>query len=1050
MSGEYPEILRGIGIPWTRIGAGTIYAADSDYTESEPEAGTVTSSSQMRIDATGTPSAGIDVRCQSAGLAGRAGARFVARPNGGEWVGWDLPVGIRNREVLASIAGTTTPTDHTSCVASPGGAVLVAEARYSSGVNTVRVHRQVPGEAWSTTAAALATSENNYIAAPSLCVLSTGRVLLFVMVYDTGANLAQVRQLYSDNDGVSFSVGADYVLPESLDSSTITVERMASAESGGQVSLVLSIDDGSEVKPYQYASNDQGSSFALVSDALTEFGGSDVGSKYWDVAGMVGGGFMLSASYTSNVSGSGTVLSLSLTISGAFEPINNGAFTGGLASGILISGAYQQWPALCRDDTGSVWLHVIGKGAGVGQSTVTRDNGLSWSPIGNSETSSTAGQWWDTGALEAGPWGMSSAYLYGSVYVAHYTAEVSAVEGGQSPAVLQLGGYTSVTLPAVDQFVSNTNGLAYSLTYAGMSSPTDYGLSLAGTATESQDGDGWLTVEVSGALVSYTDATATDHVTGQLHHIVCERVIGDLFLQSVVSDGTDAYGVEITWGASGISILDLSGANGFNLPSAEFNAVTGAAEFIIAVSASGYTIGIRPAGNAETPFYTVQNPITAVGGSTSERFRWGTVPDGNPPNRFKTITYARAVSSDFATSIANDFTSPDDLRGFPLSGVARYVVDGVSLAAVGGPAAVADSFSMPVRYAYPIANLWSDSKQDEWRSVSDAANMAVAFEVETLDEGEAPSEGLAYILVQNANVKEFVVEQTDGISSSYSIELADVSLAESFAMYRTGHQVTPARTGATIAGRRLKPDQLKGSHFEFPSGEVVPITGNTGGYLTSGSTVAEKRATIYLERGTVTNGTSTTGTGEVWHKDAVIYMHDADDVAGRVRIRIHHDGAPSTYTGDFRFGTLEFGAIRPFSRAYDWGRRIGYRSNVEITTLANGSTRARRLGERARNFALTWNEGLITAECADAPVYSAASTQPVASSRDTASMVSTLPDAGDIVSYHPRIPEGPAVYVDLSGDVIRGRLGDVTWESIVGTEGVDELVRIGLTGDEVL
>ena len=315
----------------------------------------------------------------------------------------------------------------------PDGAVLVAEARYASGINTIRVHRQLPGGAWSSTTAALATSESSYIAAPSLCVLSTGRVLLFVMVYDTGANLAQVRQLYSDNDGASFSVGADYVLPESLDSSTVTIERMASAEANGQVSLVLSIDDGSEVKPYQYASNDQGSSFTLVSDALADFGGSDVGSKYWDVVGMVGGGFMLSASWTSNTSGSGAVLVLSLTISGAFEPINNGTFTAGSASGIIISGTYQQWPALCRDDTGSVWLHVIGKGAGVGQASVSRDNGLSWSPIGNSEASSTAGQWWGTGTLDAGPWGMSSAYLNGSVYVAHYTTRYRLSKAANPP-----------------------------------------------------------------------------------------------------------------------------------------------------------------------------------------------------------------------------------------------------------------------------------------------------------------------------------------------------------------------------------------------------------------------------------------------------------------------------------------------------------------------------------------------------------------------------------------------------------------------------------------
>ena len=95
-------------------------------------------------------------------------------------------------------------------------------------------------------------------------------------------------------------------------------------------------------------------------------------------------------------------------------------------------------------------------------------------------------------------------------------------------------------------------------------------------------------------------------------------------------------------------------------------------------------------------------------------------------------------------------------------------------------------------------------------------------------------------------------------------------------------------------------------------------------------------------------------------------------------------------------------------------------------------------------------EGLLTREGSHEPIYSTTGEAPVASSRDTAYVVSTLPDAADVVSYHPKIPKGPTTVVDFTGEAFRLRLDDVTWESITGIEGVDEMVRIGLTGTEAI
>ena len=1050
---QTPDTLRGIGVQWGNL---DLYDDDSTYTQAGGEAGTASSTSRMRIDATGTPTDSASVRCQAAGLSGRDGARFVARTGSKDWTGWDLPVGIRGREVLANIAGTTTPTDHTACIASPDGALLVAEARYSAGINTIRVHRQTPGGTWSSVTAALAISESNYIAAPAMCVLPGGRVLLFVMVYDTGANLAQVRQLYSDNDGVSFTVGANYVLPVSLDSSSVTIGRMSVAESNGQICLVLSIDDGSEVKPYQYASNDQGCSFTLVSEALATFG-TDVGTKHWDVVGLAGGGFLLAALYTANVSGSGSVLTLSLTIPSAYVGVNTGTFTAGSAAGIVISGSYQQWPALCVDDTGSIWLHIIGKGAGAGQATVTRDNGATWDPIGSADAATIAGEWWDTGTLDAGPWGMSSAYLNGSVYLAHYTTEVSAVEGGQSPAVLRLGGYTNVTLPSVDQFVSKTNGLAYSLTYAGMSSPTDYGLTLTGTATESLDGDGWLTVESSGVVIQYSESVATDHVVGQIHHLIAQRISGGFYINSNVSDGTNSWGVIVEWDGSTITTEDTTGANTGTLPGAEFSAITGAAEFLIAVSSSGYTVAVRPAGNSETPFYIIQEAITSQV-STNELFAWGTVPNGGTANSFKTISYARAVSSDFATSIANDFTSPDDLRGFPLSGTARYVIDGISLAAVGGPAAVADSWAIPVRYSHPITDLTSDSPRDLWRSAAATSGMTIAYNVETLDDGYVPPTGLVGIYVRNANFSQFVVEHTDGIGATYPIEMLDADLTTSLVYTRTGSQIIGAKSGATIKGPYVHPGQLVGSHFQLDASTVVKVTANTAGWLTSGSTIAEKRAVLTVEG--VDNGTALSGTGSVWHKDALFIVHKQSNAIGDLRIRIHTGSEPAPPEGDFRC-KLWLVNIHPFATQYGDGRRRTQGLQALETETPSGRISRRAIGPVIQEESLNWDTGLMTHRIHGSdplPIYSSTDGDalPVASAGGTAGLIWGLAAVNreTPMLLIPRIDQdgtGSQRWVNAYMDApLWGFPGDsVSYDPTTGDEMQDELARVGITWREV-
>ena len=315
------------------------------------------------------------------------------------------------------------------------------------------------------------------------------------------------------------------------------------------------------------------------------------------------------------------------------------------------------------------------------------------------------------------------------------------------------------------------------------------------------------------------------------------------------------------------------------------------------------------------------------------------------------------------------------------------------------------------------------------------------------------------VYVRNANFSQFVVEVTDGVGpASYSVEMLDADLTTSLVYTRTGSQIIGAKSGATIKGPYVHPGQLVGSHFQLDASTVVKVTANSAGWLTSGSTIAEKRAVLTVED--VDNGDPTSGTGSVWHKDALFIVHKQSNAIGDLRIRIHTGSEPAPPEGDFRC-KLWLVNVHPFGTQYGDGRRRTQGLQALETETPSGRISRRAIGPVTQEESLNWDTGLMTHRIHGTdplPIYSSTDSDalPVASAGGTAGLIWGLAAVNreTPMLLIPRIDQagtGSQRWVNAYMDApLWGFPGEsVSYDPTTGDEMQDELARVGITWREV-
>ena len=163
------------------------------------------------------------------------------------------------------------------------------------------------------------------------------------------------------------------------------------------------------------------------------------------------------------------------------------------------------------------------------------------------------------------------------------------------------------------------------------------------------------------------------------------------------------------------------------------------------------------------------------------------------------------------------------------------------------------------------------------------------------------------------------------------VQTVDLRVAVSYAA--SGGSVRMSSSGSVSLGPWVAADELAGGYFQPDTGSVVKITGNTSGALTSGSTIAERRAIIRLEA----ELGDASGTGYIWMPRALLllYRRGTEDLTS---VALEIDGAEPAHADGYRgIGIACIGPVRVMGRAPDRSTSLEMEPGQTIQTMPDGS-----------------------------------------------------------------------------------------------------------------
>lgn len=1013
------SILRGLILPhermeWWDAESGE-YDAGGTRLASLPSGGplpgiptpTSTTSTGMVLQASGTQSArgALDVLCQRGGFPDRDRASFLWKNNADtEYYGWDAPNVLVAHQPISWTSSAAAASLFPHAVTLADGTVVVAVQLVGAGAQTTI-------QAWvRSPSAGTWASHTIYLnplqtqsAHPCLVLLPSGRLLCFFWYNDEAADYANVRMLYSDDSGTTWSLGQLAVLADSVPTATATgagslnysTGRLRAAYSNGQVLLlanVLSMDvtGASHLKRdalWQFASLDLGATFTLV--VKTESSGTVTqGANFHDIV-VLDGRFVVAYLDVQLNTPSVRILT------NAFDPWSNSPVIdgapGGEPWGTLDGGTSKYYDVgdLClfRDESGV--LYLTGREVTVDNCWVvysSSDGGATWVVMAASSGSSGAGKWWDTDDTATHPQGACATWQRGRALVIHGHASNPGIYD-ESLSCSYLGGYSTVTMPSYQAFRAQKRQVTWGQTYNAYDLPSDCSWTRTVTGAPTESVSTGVLALAAGVLeaIHYERAPSGSIATGLLATITVAVSAGTYRYDCRIGSVTAGYWVEVritpttvevwdqvagtqigvtaTYAGSEVQIELGMEDNNLVVYHRVYSAADDARAFVLTASSSALT------DDAAATF-------------TAFRVRHGMdAPGGIGPARAAAVRQVAYVTDEgTATNYVGDNITgqdnPRDLLGRPFSSVATYVSDGVCVKAVSGPAFHGDAWDIDVRYQRPPENLLptvTPSPRQSWQSGpisglnASTTKLNLAWRIDT--------DGAGSYLGQDCNVGNDVWGFFLDGANCASIEV-DVYYAGAWHLVTTTgvHQFTGVRKGNTIHpdptsvfGGKWRIDEAAGASLAFYSAGytvtdwVGAVQSNTEG-ATNVNGVTTKTPVFQIEA--ASGASSATPAVGIWPRRHLVIIQASGfspDIKGiRIRIPVSagtaYPGNPAS--GYFEIGTLAFGPMAIFGHDYSWQRNIALEANTELTEARDGRTASRVLGPAPRTLEVGWADGV--------------------------------------------------------------------------------------------
>lgn len=830
---------------------------------------------------------------------------------------------------------------------------------------------------------------------PALVELPGGRILCFALLRRSASDdKAQVDMWYSDDEAVSWTLGGSNILPEGIpttsSSAGFTLQRCRAEILNGQICLIVSgFANGTQTSTYggeiwQYASDDYGNSFALVEQWDLGVPAADI--KTGQLPDLIAaGGFLLMAYLDpallrSFVRRTGSAFTpLSYDTATRMFPLSEAEATPSVGNPVYVTAGNV---AIWLDDDGALYgmsRRPLQTGQPI-QVAVSRDFGQTWAPAGYANLAE------DSTNKNANLFFLYDADTYVTDYVCVAQGGRTLVahnrEAAHSPAslykyslaVAELGGYSTVTMPAVNAQSKATRRVGWELSWLPFEEPDNVGWTKvdtgAGAATLVQS---HLRIQSgpSGADDCYFHRQLSDSTLAYGAIVMADLKVVDapdpatdmtVILDLYVGDDSTAHGYKIraALGEDKIVWRDLEA--GSTLATTTGIDTTDGVQILMAMQETSTGVG-----KAST-WYRILNQdahtddrqwipalsnqtVTDIASSTTPQTIWGAIDGATAGVSSDSFWYGvHQVFDDDSPGqqLATGQTNPDDLFPKPFRATPMWVNAGVKVAATDGPAWHEDDWNVDTRYTYPVANLYprqNPSPRNSWRST-----VTTATQIAWKWDGPAEYENVG-LMLEGINFRTGKLEGYNYAGAAWEDLIAFDTAVEFDAIHytRIGDLLVPNVAASFDPGTRyIHQGELAGCTIDLGSSKYRKVLDNTGGLWRYGTT---QYPTIRLE--TVDGTEPTSGTMFIWARRMLAVKTGV--AATYSGFRLHID-AHTNADGYFEIGSMALGGIHLFSQDYSWARDLASRSNVEVRTARDGSRASRVWGPNRRSVAFGWRE----------------------------------------------------------------------------------------------
>jgi hypothetical protein len=826
----------------------------------------------------------------------------------------------------------------------------------------------------------------------ALVQLPSGRVLLFAQ----NNNPVQMDVYRTDDEGQTWAPHSYAALQSNVFSSGFTSKRYCAAYNNGQILLVVWIRNtaGPYLSMSQYASDDNGGSFQQVDADLYVSTGSGRQTWWPQITDVPGGGFVVAtwehtgAQYAYHVR----------KIHSAFQAASDVTpQTITPLQGVNLSVGLTTW----TDEDQILYIlasDLNGAGSERYYSLFQSDDG---------------GETWDL--YNYNVWGVPNATEYlqdfdvastggRAILVSRFVAAAGSYDG-QSVTSLALGGFSSHTVPLLDETTSDRSfanvqhfghgsrsaASLTGLTYIPIATPDTMGWALSGgaggTGTLTAAGEFQIDTTGGGAVTRYYSVQYTADKEELFSEFGLQvdaggsQVTDDCSVRLQLSDGA-TYGhiVILRFNTAGFAVFDL--AAGGNIFTQALD-MTSMRHIRVAMESPGADVNT---GKVRVWFSEDEHirDWTEAGGSNAvnsdsgasglrDRMEWGCraatntlvcqweAPVGYNMNvsTFGFTWNARAEGVYAAT-----WDNPDDVHPFSAPTVPLLLKGETKVKAVSGPTKIGDSWDIEPGYTYPIEAIDSNlhpSPREPWRSNTDVAAVDIVWDAESLyDNGFMDNSTIGLALV-GINFKSAFLQGWNGAAW---VTISSIDASEGYstlAFERKGRRLQP-RTAVSTSGDRYL-------WFEDHAGDTIDL-GATGGEgdnryhkiahntegAWKGSGTTTKRPTVTLATDNLDGAEVATGTADIWRRDVLVIEHEYIAAYDQFRLRI---ASQDTADGYFQIGTLLFGSLAIFGKNHSLGYSTLRDPAVEIVETTGRRRSSRKLAPRQREYELSWTDTII-------------------------------------------------------------------------------------------